>query len=249
VSDRKAGYEAYLDFLLSLREAGNIYFVEGGQAVNFWAEYIQSRIPNQALGLLSPFTSKDCDIWINHTAWEHLKRSPRGELRKGDSPADGQLGILTLKTEPLRVVDLMSSVYGIPSRDHPRLLERVIDDGNIIVMDPIYLFLSKCHCLLGLDQSDRQDARHVRMMALILPEYLSLLINNMEAENLAERAILKEIKLLRKILGTSVCRRALGQLQLDPHTLIPWSVLATCGQETLATFARMQQSLDRPGVD
>ncbi len=47
----------------------------------------------------------------------------------------------------------MSTVYGIPLRDHPRLLERVIDDGNIKVMDPIYLFRSKCHCLLGLDQN------------------------------------------------------------------------------------------------
>ena len=63
---------------------------------------------------------------------------------------------------------------------------------------------------------------------------------------LGERAILKEIKLLRKILGTSVCRRALGRLELEPHALVPWSTLDTCGLETLATFARTQQNLDRP---
>jgi hypothetical protein len=34
------------------------------------------------------------------------------------------------------------------------------------------------------------------MMALVLPRYLSLLIDGMERENLGERAILREIKLL-----------------------------------------------------
>jgi hypothetical protein len=137
---------------------------------------------------------------------------------------------------------LMSTVYGIPLRDHARLLERVIDNGNIKVMDPIYLFRSKCHCLIGLDQSSRQDARHVHMLALILPEYLSILIDNIDSENLSDRAILKEIKLLRKILGTHACRRALAELEINPNTLIPWSKLETCGLETLAAFARNQKN-------
>jgi hypothetical protein len=40
VSDRGTGYEAYLDFLVSLHKSGAAFFVEGGQAVNFWAEYL-----------------------------------------------------------------------------------------------------------------------------------------------------------------------------------------------------------------
>lgn len=243
---REAGIEAYLDFLHSLRESGETYFVEGGQAVNYWAEYIDSGNPAGPLETLRPFTSKDCDVWINHTTWERLKKSPVGKLRRGTSPSDGQLGILTLNEDPLRVVDLMSTVYGIPLRDHPRLLERVIDDGNIKVMDPIYLFRSKCHCLLGLDQSERQDARHVRMLSLILPEYLTLLIDQADAERLGERAILKEIKLLKKILGTNACRRALGQLEIESDALIPWCKLETCGLETLVSFARVQRNSRRP---
>lgn len=78
---------------------------------------------------------------------------------------------------------------------------------------------------------------------MILPEYLSLLINGIDAENLSDRALLKEIKLLRKILGTHACRRALAQLEIDPDTLIPWSKLETCGLETLAAFARTQGAI------
>jgi hypothetical protein len=56
-----------------------------------------------------------------------------------------------------------------------------------------------------------------------VPEYLALLIDRIEAEKLSDRAILKEIKLLMKILETHACRRALGHLKIDPATLIPWS--------------------------
>lgn len=72
---RETGIEAYLDFLQSLSECGDNYFVEGGQAVNYWAEYIDAENPVQPLEMLRPFTSKDCDVWINHTTWERLKKS------------------------------------------------------------------------------------------------------------------------------------------------------------------------------
>ena len=42
MSASEAGVAAYLDYLGSLRESGADYFLEGGQAVNFWAEYIDA---------------------------------------------------------------------------------------------------------------------------------------------------------------------------------------------------------------
>jgi hypothetical protein len=71
---------------------------------------------------------------------------------------------------------------------------------DIKVIDPIYLFRSKCHCFMGLPQGDRQDERHVRMLALILPEYISLLIDESDRGNIPDRDLLKEIKLLKKKL-------------------------------------------------
>ena len=94
-----------------------------------------------------------------------------------------------------------------------------------------------------LDQSDRQDGRHVRMLALVLPGYLSLLIDEAAAGNLGERAVLKEIKLLQKILATSVCRRAVDQLEIKPTSMIPWSQLKTCRLETLSALARNSSTL------
>lgn len=77
-------------------------------------------------------------------------------------------------------------------------------------------------------------------------EYLSHLIANADAEDLSDRAILREIKLLVKILATSACRRALAQLEIAPGSLIPWKRMETCGLEAVATFARAQRSSPGP---
>ena len=237
MNNAKAGLEAYTGYLESLSLSGEEYFLEGGQAVNFWAEYIDSRLEIPPLNSMRPFTSKDCDIWVSYKTWEKLKRNPA--LVKSSSPVDGQLGILTISHDPPRVVDMLQSVYGIDVKDYPRLLQRTLNDGKIRVIDPLYLFRSKCHCFLGLPQGDRQDERHVRMLALILPEYISLLIDDCDAGNIPERELLKEIKLLKKISSSSVCWRCLERLGIESNTLIPWERLGRSRSDVLANFARM----------
>ncbi len=237
MSDRRSGIGDYLAYLKSLRDEGTPYFVEGGQAVNFWAERIDATSSPQGLADLRPFTSEDCDIWVSHETWKRIKRDSGKRLVKGDSPADGQLGFLTLSTDPPRVVDVMSNVYGIPQSQYPRLLERALDDGTVVVIDPIHLFQSKCHCLLHLDQTDRQDERHVRILSFILPVYIRMLIETAEAGNLEDRAVIKDIKLLRQIAGTNACRRAAEQLGIDPESLLPWSRLDASSSHLFSKFA------------
>ena len=244
MNDRLSGIEDYLGFLRALWFRQPSQFLFGGQAVNFWAEYFDRQGHPEALRQFRPFTSKDCDVWVSAPAWRDIQTTESGRLIRGTSPADGQLGLLTLRQVPPRVVDLMSGVYGIRQGDLARLCERAPVFNGVKVIDPIFLFLSKCHCLLDLDQGDRQDERHVRMLALILPEYIALLIAGVDTEPPGERAILKEIKLLRKILGTHACRRTLERLEIDPSSLIPWNRMETCGMKTLAAYAGAQRNRD-----
>ena len=138
-------------------------------------------------------------------------------------------------------MDVLSSVYGIAVKEYPRLLARALDDGQTRVLDPLHLFPSKCHCLLRLPQGDRQDQRHVRMLALILPQYVYLLINDVETGEIEARKLFLEIKLLRKIASSGPCRRVLRQLAIDPASLIPWAALGSSNVEILREFARSQQ--------
>ncbi len=240
MNERESGIDDYLGFLQALWCKYPSQFLFGGQGVNFWAEYFDRQGHPGELGSFRPFTSKDCDIWLSAPAWKGIKHEESNRLLLGSSPADGQLGVLTLQKTPLRVVDLLSSVYGIRMEDLDRVCERAPVFSGVKVLDPIYLFLSKCHCLLGLDQCGRQDERHVRMLALILPEYLSLLMANAGVEGIPDRAILREIKLLLKIQGTRVCRQAMDQLGIRPDSLIPWQRMETCGLKALEDFAQAE---------
>ena len=151
MTDRAAGIEGYAGFLQALLARCPSQFLFGGQAVNFWADYFDRVGEVEELHLLRPFTSKDCDIWVSPQAWTEIRKTESSRLVQGVSPADGQLGILTLQQAPLRIVDFMSGIYGIRQQELARLCERAPVFNDIKVIDPIYLFRSKCHCLLGLD--------------------------------------------------------------------------------------------------
>jgi hypothetical protein len=114
----------YLAFLQDLDKAKEPYFLEGGQAVNFWAEYYSATAKVKGLQKFTPFTSKDCDIWIGTAAMRHLQSKASGRLLKGKSPADGQIGIFTIEGDIPKTIDLMSGVYGINPDENERLRQR-----------------------------------------------------------------------------------------------------------------------------
>ncbi len=91
---------------------------------------------------------------------------------------------------------------------------------------------------MGLPQGDRQDERHVRMLALILPEYISLLIDESDRGNIPERDLLKEIKLLKKTSSSAVCRRCMESLGIACESLIPWGRIVRSQSALLAKYAQ-----------
>jgi len=139
----------YLGFLKELENTGASYFLKGGQAVNFWAEY---------------FTAKGA-----------------GET--------------------------------------------------------ILLFHSKCHCLLGLDQTARQDEKHLRILCQILSEHFADALADVHAGRASQRALINEIKLLLDTLKNQRVKRAIKLIGVASASLIPWEMLASCGLPKVERFA------------
>ena len=228
----------YLGFLTDLSETGQPYFLEGGQAVNFWAEYFSAKDSGDALARFRPFTSKDCDIWVSLAVLRYLEgQTDQGTLVKGISPADGQLGIFTLKGAEALKVDLMTSVYGIRQSKIDQVVSRAITVNGVSVMDPLLLFQSKCHCLLGLDQKGRQDEKHLKMLCAILPEHFEEALNDTIQGRATERALINEVKLLQTIQKTDRVKRALELVEIEPASLIRSERLRSCGLEKVEQFA------------
>ncbi len=105
-------------------------------------------------------------------------------------------------------------------------------------MDPIYLFVSKCHCLLELDQSTRQDRKHVEMLALILLELFLELIADTQGGEITERQLIKEAKLLLKVCKTFQVRRVLKDIGMEPIQLLPVDAFLATELEIVRRFAQ-----------
>lgn len=227
----------FADFLRELAKRSDQQFLVGGQAVNFWAEVFDRKGHHNELPAMRPFTSKDCDVWVGGSLWNELKATEKGRLICGQSPADGQLGILKLGGDPVQLVDFLSGIYGFRPQEQKKLYDRALMFDGVKVIDPISLFRSKCHCFLHLDQADRQDERHVRIMALVLPEYLALLAGEVESGGLSARSVIREIKWLEKTVGLAACRRAMEMLGIAKNSLIPFARLKRSEAEELRRYA------------
>lgn len=227
----------YISFLQDLDARGVDHFLEGGQAVNFWAEYFSAKVAGATLKPFQPFTSKDCDVWASHAALKYLRaKKDGGKLVEGSSPADGQVGIFSIDGPRRLDVDIMSNVYGVPVSRLAQLKKRSLTIGGIRVIDPIFLFQSKCHCLMGLDQTGRQDEKHLRMLCLVLPMYLEELLEEASNGQITQRAFIKEVKLLLAILKRSIIKQALASIGFDPVELVPVEQLRDSGLTTVVRF-------------
>jgi hypothetical protein len=131
----------------------------------------------------------------------------------------------------------MIGVYGVSPDLHDRLVARSLEISGVRVIDALYLFLSKCHCLIGLDQTGRQDEKHLRMLCLILPLYFSHLTEQAREGKIGVRGLIKEIKLFRKLCNTSFCRRALVKVEVATASLLPVAEIRRCGLPVLERFA------------
>ncbi len=78
------------------------------------------------------------------------------------------------------------------------------------------------------------------MLSLILPSYLMMLVEEVKQGRVTERALIKELKLLRKISNTSVCRRALERIGSTPPCLFPVSEMSGCGLPMIEQFVNSQ---------
>lgn len=233
----KVGPEVFFDLLQSLHASGCRYFLEGGQAVNFWTTYFRDLYEGTLdLEQYKPFASKDCDIWVDYAAFKYFESEP-GQLRKSDSPADGQVAIYTLPGKDSLTVDLMTSVYGIPMQELDRALKRVQVVNRIAVLDLLYLFKAKCHNLANLPQADRQDGKHVGMLIRILPAYFDTLLQEVEAGNIEARHLINELKFLRDLCKKDQCiAQVLERVGTVTSDLFPRERFENSGSEKVRMF-------------
>jgi hypothetical protein len=90
---------------------------------------------------------------------------------------------------------------------------------KVQVPGPIALLQAKIANVADLKQTGRQDARHVRILAQLMPGYFEDLQKAAVAGRLEEKKVIELAERLLAVATAAKARKIFGLLQLDPRGL------------------------------
>jgi hypothetical protein len=214
--------------------------IVGGQAVNLWAEHYSQLDP--FIKTLGPFVSKDADIFGTRDLAERLAATSRWQLTNYYEPRTVALAVLRKELsgkEPL-IVEVIGSVNGLANKDlvAPDILE--IRPGQIYrVPSPVILLKAKLANVANIDQTQRQDVRHVRILIPCVRQYLADALERTKAGQISERSFVNLLEASRELCTTPRNLELALEHHLELDVIFP-SQLAHSDLEKISNFVRFR---------
>ncbi len=189
----------------------------GGQAVNLWALYYKDRTSD-----LAPFVSRDADVLGDQETLAQLGRAI-GERPTffPMHPPSNEIGFVIANDPsgfPL-LVEVLRYVNGVRNEElRDPFYEFAVGEKPVTlrVPGPIALLKAKISNVAVIRQTGRQDARHVAILARILPAHLVDLQNAAISGRIAERKLLDSVEQLVAVVTDQTAERILRELKLKP---------------------------------
>ena len=188
----------------------------GGQAVNLWALYFGDVTED-----LAPFVSAGADVLGNRQTLEALgkvaKIKPQFFPLK---PPSNEIGVVTIPGPDGNVllVEVLKTVHGISEtelRTPAYLFQLGKAKTQVLVPGPIALLQAKIANAHDLNQTGRQDLKHVRILIRVLPRYLQQLLDTVAKDptaQLTERGVVDYAEALLKLLRSSKSKKIFTHL-------------------------------------
>lgn len=195
-------------------------FLVGGQAINLWALHYRDRTVE-----LAPFVSRDADVLGDRDTLTALgkltgTRPQFFPLR----PPSNEVGVVIARDAnglPL-LVEVLRYVHGVSDEElRDPVYTFAIGEAAVRVQvpGPIALLQAEIAHVAGLQQTGRQDARHVQILARLLPAYLEDLQRAATEGRMAEHKLIAFLERLLAVVKSDQGRKVFGQLQIVPHAL------------------------------
>lgn len=228
--------------VLSTPIDGELPLVVGGHAVHLWAMAFAERL-GDALTRWIPLTSKDLDLYGTRDLLVGLKKQFGGEYRLSGprGPVIGQLVVKLGGVE--RKVDVLRDVIGLGRKElSADAIELEFEaDGQWLtcrVLPLLPLFQAKVANLAKLDQTGRNDGRHVAILLLVVREYLAELIQAAESGELEPRGATVPLEQTLKIVSSSDGVRCSSVHGILFDGIWPHDCLATATRPPLQNFRK-----------
>jgi len=192
----------------------------GGQAVNLWALYYHDRTAD-----LAPFVSRDADVLGDRETLETLGKLAGAKpqffpLR----PPSNEIGVVIAKDangSPM-LIEVLRYVHGASNeelREPAYTLAIGEHQVRVQVPGPVALLQAKVASFIDLNQTGRQDARHVLLLARLMPAYLEDLRLAAAEGRMTERKLIDLLERLLAVVTTRNGRKAFAELRIDAHGL------------------------------
>jgi len=239
--------------VLDLRNAdGEPYVIIGGQAVNYWAETYLEKEPGLSQWL--PFASKDIDFQGDRDDVLRIAKAlgVRAQL-PGSREMTALAGII-----PFRAGDLRTSIEVVrffPGMPNAKILKWALTANRsgrrIRVLDPLSLLDSKLRLALKVDQKERRDVEHLRIMLLCVRAFLRETLHGVEASTLAARGWLGAVERVLKLAESTRGKKAVRTLGVDWTQALPLTEIAASDHRAAKRFrekrlVQWQAKLARP---
>jgi hypothetical protein len=210
-------------------------FIVGGQAVNLWALYYEDRTRD-----LAPFVSRDADVLGDRATLERLGKVARKKPQFFPlKPPSNEVGVVVAKDSdgaPL-LIEVLRNIKGATNEElRETVYEFAIgaEGTRVQVPGPIVLLQAKVANFCEIKQAGRQDARHVLILARVLPAYLDDLSDAVASARMEERVFIGYLEKLLRVLRSKHGWQAFGDLRIDRRDI--FSELAPTNLPKLKNF-------------
>ncbi|MBI3884370.1 MAG: hypothetical protein HY302_01370 [Opitutae bacterium] len=200
----------------------------GGQAVNLWAMYYGTRT-----AALAPFVSRDVDVLGDRETLKALGKLAGAKPQFFPvKPPTNEIGVVIAKDHnglPL-LIEVLRYVHGVSNEElREPVYTLAVGETHVQVPSPIALMQAKIANVADIAQTGRQDARHVVILAQVLPAYLEDLQKAVVEGRMEERKLIEFLERLLAVVTTGKAQKAFKELRLDARSLF-----AELGHENLA---------------
>lgn len=221
--------------IVSNSTSGELPIVVGGQAANTWALLYAPRIGSR-LAPFRPFTSKDLDLAGDRRLLREIQRTMGGEIRYSEprTPVVGHVEISIGKV--VRKIEVLRDVKGLKQVDLVDTVEVVVDGLRVRVLAPIKILKAKICNTVTLDQEDRNDVNHVRIMIECVREFIRDILIEAGEGRITQRDAVNLLEELRDTVSSPLAEKAATMWDLAFDLVWPIDDMRDCGMQKIERF-------------
>jgi hypothetical protein len=225
--------------IVSVRAQGELPVVVGGHAVNIWALTYAQRLGTQ-LNPYRPFTSKDLDLWGPKEILDSLALKYGVNIAWSPPRTPGWGKVVIPRGNLQLKVELLSSVNGLNRADLENTFDLVIHGTEVRVLDAISCLKAKIANAADIDQTERQDVKHVHIMKICAHEFARDLLDLGDQKRLTERQVVNRLEDLRDTLVGTKAREVERKWGIRFDGVMPAEAIRHSSLEKVRSFAQFR---------